>query len=104
MHFPGGHRIYCSADSKKQKRQSSARQIHQANMTVVVPQEMSVSVSVALAGFFSSLNEKQRQLFAALLSLFIGHGGDTQISKLLGINRKTIRSGKRDLKSGNVIS
>ncbi len=73
-------------------------------MTVVVPQEMSVSVSVALAGFFSSLNEKQRQLFAALLSLFIGHGGDTQISKLLGINRKTIRSGKRDLKSGNVIS
>ena len=58
--------------------------------------------SAAMALFFSVLNEKHRRRFAGLLSLSLGHGGDQRIATLLGLNRKTIRRGRRELKSGEV--
>jgi hypothetical protein len=43
--------------------------------------------------FFENLNEKDRRYYAALEARKLGHGGIEYISKLLGIDQKTIRSG-----------
>ena len=54
-------------------------------------------VKAAIILFYSSLNEKERRLYAGLESMKIGRGGDTAISELLGIDRKTIARGRNEL-------
>ena len=54
-------------------------------------------VKAAIVLFYSSLNEKERRLYAGLESMKIGRGGDTAISELLGIDRKTIARGRNEL-------
>ena len=46
---------------------------------------------------FSSLSEKDRRHYAALEALKFERGGNSYISKLLGINRKTIIQGQKEL-------
>ena len=45
----------------------------------------------------SRLDEQQRRWYAALESTRIGHGGDDQISRITGLDPKTIRRGRREL-------
>ncbi len=47
---------------------------------------------------FSRLSEKGRRQYAALESLKLGRGGTTFISKVLGVDRKTILQGIKELK------
>ena len=47
--------------------------------------------------FLKGLNEKQLRLYAGLESLQIGYGGDKVVSEKLGINVKTVASGKAEL-------
>lgn len=47
---------------------------------------------------FSTLNERQRRLFAATEALKLGHGGITYIAQLLDIHRRTIERGLRELR------
>lgn len=54
-------------------------------------------VKAAIILFYSLLNEKERRLYAGLESMKIGRGGDTAISELLGIDRKTIARGRNEL-------
>lgn len=56
----------------------------------------------ALIIFYSTLNEKQRRLYAGLESLKVGRGGDIFIAELLDIDQKTVAKGKRELLSGEV--
>lgn len=52
--------------------------------------------------FFSTLNEKQRRLYAGLESLKLGKSGDKIISDLLGVNIKTVNKGKHELLNNSV--
>ncbi|MEI8048959.1 MAG: hypothetical protein WCI92_16370 [Bacteroidota bacterium] len=47
---------------------------------------------------YSRLSEKGRRQYAALESLKLGRGGTTYISKVLGVDRKTILQGIKELK------
>ena len=46
---------------------------------------------------YSRLSEKDRRQSAGLESLKLGRGGITYISKILGIDRKTILQGRKEL-------
>lgn len=48
--------------------------------------------------FVRQLDERQRRLFAALESNKIGYGGDRLLSLITGVNVRTIRKGRQELK------
>jgi hypothetical protein len=50
-----------------------------------------------MRSFFQSLRENDRRRYAAVEAAKLGHGGIEYISKVLGIDPKTIRQGQRDL-------
>ncbi len=45
----------------------------------------------------SQLDEKQRRLVAGLLSNAVGRGGVTLLSRITGMDRKTVRCGRNEL-------
>lgn len=47
--------------------------------------------------FLSRLDEQQRRWYVALESKRIGHGGDTLLSQMTGMDVETIRRGRREL-------
>ena len=47
--------------------------------------------------FLSRLNEQQRRWYVALESNKIGHGGDTRLSQITGMDVETIRRGRREI-------
>ena len=48
------------------------------------------------------LDEQQRRLYLGLESLRVGRGGDRQISRMSGVNVKTIASGRRQLQQRQI--
>ena len=48
----------------------------------------------------SQLDEKQRRLVAGLLSNVVGRGGITLLSRITGLDRKTVRRGQDEFDSG----
>jgi hypothetical protein len=59
-------------------------------------------LKAALIIFFSTLNEKQRRLYAGYEALKIGHGGDKRIAQLLDLDQKTVARGRKELLGGKV--
>lgn len=57
----------------------------------------SPEVRRGLQCFLSVLNEKQRRLYVGFESIKLGHGGDDSMSKITGINVKTIARGRKEL-------
>jgi len=47
--------------------------------------------------FLSRLDEQQRRWYVALESKRVGHGGDTVLSQITGLDVETIRRGRREL-------
>jgi len=56
------------------------------------------TVEAAMRAFFTSLSEKDRRRYAAVEAGKLGRGGLAYIARLLGIDPKTIRQGRRDLR------
>jgi len=52
-----------------------------------------------LLRFLSTLNEKQRRLYVGFESMKLGWGGDTKMSRITGMNVKTIAQGRKELQS-----
>ena len=50
-----------------------------------------------MRNFYTSLNEKDRRLFAGLEALRFGHGGRTYIARVLGCSRNTVSKGAREV-------
>jgi hypothetical protein len=50
----------------------------------------------------SFLDEKQRRLYLGLESMRLGHGGDSKISQITGVNIKTVARGRQELHSRGV--
>jgi len=57
-----------------------------------------VEVELTMVTFFGSLREKDRRRYAAVEAAKLGPGGLAYLSRLLGIDSKTIRQGEADLK------
>ena len=47
--------------------------------------------------FLSRLNEQQRRWYAGLESKKMGHGGDSMVALITGMDVETIRRGRREL-------
>ena len=93
--------LYCSTDPARRRQQVLARR-------VAVPDEPFGSVPVSQVGaseetraaiilFLSSLNEKQRRLYAGLESMRMGRGGDQRIAAWTGMDVHTVAKGRREL-------
>ena len=54
--------------------------------------------------FYSTLNERQRRLYAGQLAIDLGHGGTKIVSKYFEIDQKTIRSGVLELEKEEFMS
>ena len=96
--------VYYSTSSNLSKQQELKRKnriqcMHSAKME---PEFLTNELKAALIIFYSTLNEKQRRLYAGLESLKLGHGGDKFIAELLDIDQKTVARGKRELLSEEV--
>jgi hypothetical protein len=93
--------LYCSMDGKRKRRQLLLRQAQQTaggwQAPLPATEVLSDELKAAIVLFFSLLDEQQRRLYAGLESLKMGHGGDTQIAQLLGLDVGTVARGRTAL-------
>jgi hypothetical protein len=75
---------------------SKACPYHEPGTDLMTPYP--AEVEAAMVTFFGSLREKDRRRYAAVEATKLGLGGLAYISRLLGIDSKTIRQGEADLK------
>ena len=54
--------------------------------------------------FFNNLSEKDKRLYAGLEAMKLGYYGVQEVSILLGIDKQTVRKGKKDLASESLLS
>ena len=98
--------FYCSRDPARHRQQVANR--HAAlpeEPFSAVPRPISEPSDEARAAvilFLSSLNEKQRRLFAGLESLRMGRGGDQRIAEWTGLAVHTVAKGRHELLSGDI--
>jgi len=98
--------VYLSGQSHVAERQRKARKDHIersfASVIVVNPDLATQEAKATVLLFCSMLNERQRRLYAGLESLKLGHGGDTYIASLLGMDPHTVARGRQELISGDL--
>lgn len=93
--------IYYSVVSNLKKKQELTRKAKiQSPDVEMKPDVLMHELKAALIIFYSTLNEKQRRLYAGYESLKIGHGGDKRIGELLDIDKKTVAKGRQELLGG----
>ena len=94
--------LYVSPDSARRKRQVAARKAGRSTGSPGIlhgPEEDPTDVAkAALILFLSTLNERQRRLYAGLESLRAGQGGDAHVARLTGLNVHTIARGRKELR------
>ncbi|MFQ5433323.1 MAG: hypothetical protein ACE5FD_00445 [Anaerolineae bacterium] len=54
-------------------------------------------VERAMKDYFATLSEKDRRRYAGIEALKLGHGGINYIAELLGVSRKTVRRGMKEV-------
>lgn len=90
----GGLYLYCSRDAVRRRQQVASRHAALPEEPFgAVPRptsEPSDEARAAVILFLSSLNEKQRRLFAGLESMRMGRGGDQRISEWTGLSVHTV--------------
>jgi hypothetical protein len=59
--------------------------------------ESAVQWSAQAAVVLSRLDEAQRRWVAGLISSAIGHGGDTLLSRMTGLDPQTVQTGRREV-------
>lgn len=59
--------------------------------------ESAAQWSAQLATVFERLDEAQRRWVAGLMSGAIGHGGDTLLSRMTGLDPQTVQTGRREV-------
>lgn len=102
----GGLYLYCSPASGHRRQQVLTRRAAVPEEPFGdVPRPTSDSCDEARAAiilFLSSLDEKQRRLFAGLESLRMGRGGDQRVADWTGLDVHTVARGRRELLSGDI--
>ena len=93
--------VYFSRHSKSKTKQELTRT--DSIQSVDTYQDIITDeLKAALIIFFSTLDEKQRRLYAGYESMKIGRGGDKLIADILNLDRKTVAKGRKELISGEV--
>ena len=96
-----GQYVYCASDAAKR-----TQQLHQRHTPVTAETlpflrdalaQSSDETKAAIILFFSTLDERQRRLYAGLESLRLGHGGDSRIAELTGLDVHTVAKGRSEL-------
>ena len=100
--------VYLSIESAVARKQEKARKtrvkMSLASVIVTNPDLATEEAKAIIILFCSMLDERQRRLYAGLESLKLGHGGDTYIAALLGMDPHTVARGRQDLVSGDFSS
>jgi hypothetical protein len=98
--------LYCSIQAALRRRQLLARRVRQNEPTLASSVAGSDAVDDELKAsmvlFLSTLNEKQRRLYAGLESLKLGYGGDQRIADFVGMDAHTVAKGRRELAQHDV--
>lgn len=99
-----GAYVYLSAQAERKRSQLLQRQgVGNRELERGLPPEaLSQEIKAAIILFYSSLDEKQRRLYAGLEAQKLGHGGDLKIAHLLGLDVHTVARGRRELVEGQV--
>ena len=96
-----GQYVYYATDSSKRKDQRLQRRSYGTAEALPFTRdplaETSDDTKAAIILFLSSLNERQRRLYVGLESLRLGHGGDTRLAELTGLDVHTIAKGRLEL-------
>lgn len=95
-----GRYLYCAHDATVRRDQLRHRHagselpgLSEGKRAVRIGDE----AKAALLLFFTTLNERQRRLYAGLESLRVGHGGDRRIAELTGLDVHTVARGRQEL-------
>ena len=93
--------LYCSSDQSRRERQLLSRHLLQTEpglgLSLAKPEAMSNELKAAIVLFLSTLDEKQRRLYAGLEPLKFGYGGDRRIGEFIGMDSHTVAKGRREL-------
>ena len=74
------------------------RQLERRRRTAAAPAgHVDDETKAALVLFLSTLNERQRRLYAGLEALRLGYGGDRRIAEITGLDVHTVARGRREL-------
>ena len=96
--------LYSSADSSTRRRQVLMRRempyLPGCGAAQVSAEELKASIIL----FSSSLNERQRRLYAGLESIKYGRGGDQRLAALLHLDPHTVARGRKELLAQEVDS
>ena len=97
----GGRYVYCASDVSKRTDQLLQRRAYGTAEALPFSRDPLVETSddtkAAILLFLSTLDERQRRLYAGLESLRLGHGGDRRLAALTGLNVHTIAKGRVEL-------
>ncbi len=95
--------VYLSGNAKTRKKQELTRtDCLQTNALSMKSESLTDELKAALIIVFSTLDEKQRRLYAGYESLKMGRGGDKLIAEILNLDKKTVARGRQELLSGKV--
>lgn len=96
-----GQYVYCAVGLAKRREQLRQRRTDARVEPVPFMRDPLAGTSddtkAAIILFLSTLDERQRRLYAGLESLRLGHGGDRRIAELTGLDVHTIARGREDL-------
>ncbi|MEO5367647.1 MAG: hypothetical protein H7831_15085 [Magnetococcus sp. WYHC-3] len=96
-----GQFVYCASDFSKRKEQMLHRRTYGTAEALPFSRdalaETSDDAKAAIILFLSTLDERQRRLYAGLESLRLGHGGDCRLAELTGLDVHTIAKGRTEL-------
>jgi hypothetical protein len=96
-----GRHVYCAADFSKRRDQLLQRRTYGTAEALPFSRdplgEPSDDTKAAIILFLSTLDERQRRLYAGLESLRLGHGGDRRLAELTGLDVHTIAKGRTEL-------
>lgn len=93
--------VYYATDAAKRTEQLHQRHTPVSAQTLPLLRDPLAQTAdetkAAIILFFSTLDERQRRLYAGLESLRLGHGGDRRIAALTGLDAHTIAKGRAEL-------
>jgi hypothetical protein len=96
-----GQYVYGAAERSKRKDQLLKRRTYGTAEALPFTRdplaETSDDTQAAIILFLSTLDERQRRLYAGLESLRLGHGGDSRLAELTGLDVHTIAKGRGEL-------
>lgn len=96
-----GQYVYGAAERSKRKDQLLQRRAYGTAEALPFTRdplaETSDDTKAAIILFLSTLDERQRRLYAGLESLRLGHGGDSRLAELTGLDVHTIARGRTEL-------